>query len=416
MQYYGTLGPACGQVVILEKMFEAGMTGVRMNMSHGNLDENGHWLELLFEAAEQYWDGRERKMTSEDDATYEKKGTSGAFGWSCAAGVTRKPQVLIDLRGPELRLGRLENEFTVVEGELVPMGENALPVPQMLLDYAVTGDHVLLDDGKLEFIVESVIAGDEMIDMAVPEDGLWAEALENRAQKMPQMAVSNGDRYAEDFIWQCKEQGAMRPVKFITTRVLRGGTVKSGKSLAIVGKELPMPTLTESDLKNIGMAAEYGVTGVMQPFVRNKEDLLTVREALRAAGAEHIEIFAKIENLQGVAALEELLPYCDHVVIARGDLGNAMPLWELPRVQKEIAAKCRAAKKPFMVVTQMLDSMHERAVPTRAEVSDIYNAVLDGAASVMLTGETAAGKYPVESMEYLVKTGEEAVKQNHKHK
>ena len=384
MQYYGTLGPACGSAVILEKMFEAGMTGVRMNMSHGNLDENGHWLELLFEAAEQYWIGQERRMAAENGAESEVNGTFRELGWPCANGVTRKPQVLIDLRGPELRLGKLENEFAVEEGNLVLMGENALPVPQMLLDYAVAGDHVLLDDGKLEFVVESVIAGDEMTDMAVPEGSLLEEALKNR------------------------EQGAMRPVKFITTRVLRGGTVKSGKSLAIVGKELPMPTLTESDLKNIGMAAAHGVTGVMQPFVRNKEDLLAVRAALKAAGAEHIEIFAKIENLQGVSALEELLPYCDHVVIARGDLGNAMPLWELPRVQKEISAKCRAAKKPFMVVTQMLDSMHERAVPTRAEVSDIYNAVLDGAASVMLTGETAAGKYPVEAMEYLVRTGEEA--------
>lgn len=351
MQYYGTLGPACGQVEILEKMFEAGMTGVRMNMSHGNLDENGHWLDLLFEAAEQYWAKNE-------------EGT----GWSYGAGVTRKPQVLIDLRGPELRLGKLENEFAVVEGEQVLMGENALPVPQMLLDYAVVGDHVLLDDGKLEFVVESVEAAE-----TAPE-------------------------------------GERKTVKTILTRVLRGGKVKSGKSMAIVGKELPMPTLTDSDLKNIGLAAEYGVTGVMQPFVRNKEDLLTVREALEKAGAAHIEIFAKIENLQGVAALEELLPYCDHVVIARGDLGNAMPLWKLPGVQKEIAAKCRAAGKPFMVVTQMLDSMHERAVPTRAEVLDIYNAALDGAASLMLTGETAAGKFPVESMEYLVKTGEEAGK------
>jgi len=171
-----------------------------------------------------------------------------------------------------------------------------------------------------------------------------------------------------------------------------------------------MPTLTESDLKNIGLASQYGVTGVMQPFVRGKHDLVTLREALVAAGAEQVEIFAKIENLQGVAALDELLPYCDHVVIARGDLGNAMPLWELPRVQKEISEKCRKAGKPFMVVTQMLDSMHERAVPTRAEVSDIYNAVLDGAASVMLTGETAAGKYPVEAMEYLVRTGQEALR------
>ncbi len=339
MQYYGTLGPACGQVEILKKMFEAGMTGVRMNMSHGDLDANGHWLELLFEAAKQ-------------------------------CGV-EKPQVLIDLRGPELRLGKVEKEFAVAEGELVTFGEDGLDVPKMLLDYAVAGDHILLDDGKLEFEVETVS------DSAKTEvDG--------------QMKQDLADNDA------------------IVCRVLRGGVVKSGKSMAIVGKELPMPTLTESDLKNIGLAAQYGVTGVMQPFVRGKYDLVTLREALVAAGAEHVEIFAKIENLQGVAALDELLPYCDHVVIARGDLGNAMPLWKLPKVQKEISAKCRAAGKPFMVVTQMLDSMHERAVPTRAEVSDIFNAVLDGASSVMLTGETAAGKYPVEAMMYLVKTGEEA--------
>lgn len=331
MQYYGTLGPACSRAEILEKMFEAGMTGVRMNMSHGNLDENGHWLTLLSEAA---------KKCHVD-----------------------RPEILIDLRGPELRLGRLESEFMVMEGEMVQMGEHALPVPQMLVDYAEVNDHILLDDGKLEFVVEAVL-----------ED----ETGEN-----------------------VEEVKRLR----LMTRVIRGGMVKSGKSLAVVGKELPMPTLTESDIKNISMAVQYGVTGVMQPFVRNKEDLQTVRAALDAAGAKNVEIFAKIENLQGVASLEELLPYCDHIVIARGDLGNAMPLWELPKVQKEIAAKCRAAKKPFMVVTQMLDSMHERAVPTRAEVLDIYNAVLDGASSLMLTGETAAGKYPVEAMEYLVKTG-----------
>ena len=107
--------------------------------------------------------------------------------------------------------------------------------------------------------------------------------------------------------------------------------------------------------------------------------------------------------------LPEFLPLVDEVVIARGDLGNAMPLWELPRCQKQLSAACRAAGVPFMVVTQMLDSMHTRAVPTRAEVSDIYNAVLDGASSLMLTGETAAGQYPVQAMEYLVRTARTAM-------
>jgi len=322
MQYYGTLGPACCSVDTLVKMFEAGMTGVRLNLSHGNLDENGHWLELLFEAAKQ-----------------------------CNV---KQPQVLIDLQGPELRLGKLENPIYVNVGDQVIFGEGGIQTPKMFLAYAGIGDHLLVDDGKLEFTVIFV-----------------------------------------------------QP-KIIRALVTRGGVIKSGKSLAIVGQELPMPTLTENDRKNIALAAKYGVTGVMLPFVRGKEDLLTLRRALDDAGAGHIEIFAKIENMQGVNALEELLPYCDHVVIARGDLGNAMPLWKLPGVQKDLAFKCRNAGKPFMVVTQMLDSMHERAVPTRAEVLDIYNAVLDGASSLMLTGETAAGKFPVEAMTYLVNTGREA--------
>ena len=139
------------------------------------------------------------------------------------------------------------------------------------------------------------------------------------------------------------------------------------------------------------------------------EDIRTLRRALEQAGAGQIRIFAKIESLAGVQALPEFLPLVDEVVIARGDLGNAMPLWELPRCQKQLSAVCRTAGVPFMVVTQMLDSMCSRAVPTRAEVSDIYNAVADGASSVMLTGETAAGQYPVEAMEYLVRTARTAL-------
>ena len=139
------------------------------------------------------------------------------------------------------------------------------------------------------------------------------------------------------------------------------------------------------------------------------EDIRTLRRALEQAGAGQIRIFAKIENLAGVQTLPEFLPLVDEVVIARGDLGNAMPLWELPRCQKQLSAVCRSAGVPFMVVTQMLDSMCSRAVPTRAEVSDIYNAVSDGASSVMLTGETAAGQYPVEAMEYLVRTARTAL-------
>mgnify|MGYP002535194867 CR=1 FL=1 len=191
--------------------------------------------------------------------------------------------------------------------------------------------------------------------------------------------------------------------------VLRGGVLQSRKSIAAPGLSVPMPTLTSEDLANLRIAASCGVTGVMLPFVRGKQDILALRQALAEAGAPQIRIFAKIENLAGVQALPEFLSLVDEVVIARGDLGNAMPLWELPRCQKQLSAACRAAGVPFMVVTQMLDSMCTRAVPTRAEVSDIYNAVLDGASSLMLTGETAAGQYPVQAMEFLVRTASTAL-------
>lgn len=373
MQYYGTLGPACGDVDILEKMFRTGMTGIRLNLSHGDLEENGHWLELLKEAA----------------------GKCGIV-----------PEILIDLRGPELRIGKIKAKIVLKEGACVRLmtekvrlnsGEDRaamgageaddIPVPEsafiVISQYARPGDHILIDDGKLELALETPQAASGTEDSTE-----WANprAAAEKTLKISSGGLSGG----------------------LPARIIRGGTVKSEKSLAIVGKELPMPTLTENDYRNIAQASKYGVTGVMQPFVRNKEDLMILKEALKAAGAGGIRIFAKIENMQGVNDLEELLPFADHIVIARGDLGNAMPLWELPRIQKHISGVCRRAGKPFMVVTQMLDSMHERAVPTRAEVADIYNAVLDGASSLMLTGETAAGKYPAEAMKYLVNTGREA--------
>ena len=186
--------------------------------------------------------------------------------------------------------------------------------------------------------------------------------------------------------------------------VLRGGVLRGRKSLALPGADLDPPTMTASDVENIRVAASCGVTGVMQPFVRSRRDLETVRRALDENGGANIRLFAKIENQMGLERLPEFLETADEIVIARGDLGNAMPLWELPAAQKRIEAQCRKAGKPFMVVTQMLASMEQNPVPTRAEVSDIFNAVADGAAAVMVTGETAVGKWPVEVIRYLSNT------------
>ena len=316
MDFYGTIGPACAELSMLQQMVRAGMTGLRMNLSHGSLAEHADWLELV------------RK-----------------------AGIRT---LLIDLQGPELRIGRLAAPLTLSEGQQVFLGTGGIPCPACLLDATTPGQKLLLDDGKLLLRVNAV-----------------------------------------DTALHCT--------------VLRGGVLQSRKSIAAPGLSVPMPTLTSEDLANLRIAASCGVTGVMLPFVRGKQDILALRQALAEAGAPQIHIFAKIENLAGVQALPEFLSLVDEVVIARGDLGNAIPLWELPRCQKQLSAACRAAGVPFMVVTQMLDSMCTRAVPTRAEVSDIYNAVLDGASSLMLTGETAAGQYPVQAMEFLVRTANTAL-------
>ena len=240
--------------------------------------------------------------------------------------------------------------MTLNEGEVLELGGKGIPLPDIAIPALLPGQEVLLDDGKLLLRVTEQT-----------ETGAVAE-------------------------------------------VLRGGVLRGRKSLALPGADLEPPTMTASDVENIRIAASCGVTGVMQPFVRSRRDLETVRQALDENGGANIRLFAKIENQTGLERLPEFLETADEIVIARGDLGNAMPLWELPAAQKRIEAQCRKAGKPFMVVTQMLASMEQNPVPTRAEVSDIFNAVADGAAAVMVTGETAVGKWPVEVIRYLSNT------------
>lgn len=327
---YGTIGPACQSVDTLVHLFEEGMTGIRLNLSHTSLEEASGWIANIHEAYGRFGEGAE---------------------------------ILMDLQGPELRIGKMSTERMLEVGDglsLVAEGENNLfdpteiPVPEIVLSHLQSGQEVLLDDGRILLKTEEIFR---------TRNGCVAEVV-----------------------------------------VARGGKLTGRKSIALPGVDIHPPTLTESDLCNIKAAKRFGITGVMLPFVRNPEDLKNLKQALIKENAAEIRIFAKIENMEGVEQLSELMPYCDEIVIARGDLGNAVALWELPVVQECIARKCRAAEKSFMVVTQMLASMEHCAVPTRAEVSDIYRAVAEGAASVMLTGETASGEYPVEAMHYMVQT------------
>ena len=189
--------------------------------------------------------------------------------------------------------------------------------------------------------------------------------------------------------------------------MVRGGRLTGRKSIKVPGADIRLPAMTKADRQNVRDALGCGVTGIMQPFVRSREDLEEVRGVLAENGVQKLQLVAKIENRAGMDQLAELLPACDAVCIARGDLGNDMDLWQLPAAQKQIAAVCRAAGKYFMTATQMLSSMEQSAVPTRAEVNDIFNTVADGASGVMVTGETAVGRYPVEVIRYLAKTAAE---------
>ena len=298
-------------------MFRAGMTAARLNLSHASLAESAPLLDAFHRAAE-------------------------------AEGVT--PRLVIDLAGPELRVGALREALPLPEGGTVRLGDGGVPVPESVLHEARAGDRISLDDSALLLRVTE------------------------------------------------RQAGAL------LCAVERGGTLQSRKSLAVLDRELDAPALTARDRASLRDAGRFGVTDVLQPFVRGAADVRAVRAALRENGLGAVRVMAKIENRRGVERLDEILAAADEICIARGDLGNAIPLWELPRLQKELSRRCVAAGVPFCVATQLLWSMQERAVPTRAEVLDIYNAVLDGASGLMLTGETAVGRYPAEAMEYLVRT------------
>lgn len=323
VKIFGTLGPACQDVETLKQMLREGMDGIRLNLSHTTLEEASPQIEAFHSAAN-------------------------------ACGL--QAELLIDLQGPELRIGVLATPILLNEGETIRLHQIPFPsAVQAALKECPCGQKILLDDGKL----------------------LLTKTKASEAST-------------------------------VQLRVLRGGQLESRKSIALPGLCIQMPALTEQDLAQLRQAKKYGVSAVMQPFVRSREDLVEVRHALKQVGCDSIRLLAKVENQAGMEQLAELIPYCDEIVIARGDLGNSMELWELPAAQKRIAQACRAARRDFMVVTQMLDSMTHSPVPTRAEVCDIFNAVQDGASSVMVTGETAAGEYPVFAIRYLSKTVHEA--------
>ena len=195
--------------------------------------------------------------------------------------------------------------------------------------------------------------------------------------------------------------------------VENGGALSANKSINIPGVHIHLPALTEKDVSDIRFGVENDFDFIAASFVRRAADVQAVREVLDRFGGQEVRIIAKIENQEGVDNIDEILEAADGIMVARGDLGVEIPAAKVPILQKQIIRKGLQAGKPVITATQMLDSMMRNPRPTRAEVSDVANAVFDGTSCVMLSGETAGGKYPLEALTAMVNIVEEAEQSIH---
>lgn len=268
--------------------------------------------------------------------------------------VSDRIAILIDTKGPEVRLTAMESGvgFAVKEGEEITIG-NDTTAPSRLgllqtncssfVNDVPVGAEVLIDDGSI---------GLKVID---------------------------------------KDSDALKCL------VMNDGAIKGKKSVNVPGVHISLPALTEKDKIFLDWAIDADIDFIAHSFVRNKEDLIEIQEILNRRES-HLKIISKIENQQGIDNLDEILTHCYGVMIARGDLGVEIAAEKIPLIQKKLIQRCRERKKPVIVATQMLHSMIENPRPTRAEVSDVANAILQSTDAIMLSGETASGKYPVEAV------------------
>lgn len=324
-----TLGPASRDPNTIRALIEAGVDVVRLNASHGTIEQRSDDLETI------------RAIAGQTD---------------------HRIAVLMDLGGPKIRLGpipgdqvecRLGDEFTLVNDRTTDDPHQLTCTYRTLANDLTIGDVVLFADGAVAMEVTRASNGEAGLVVTLP------------------------------------------------------GPLKSHQGVNLPGTDLKVKALTEKDLRDLDWASSHPVEYIGLSFVREAADVIWLRQELKTRGIR-ARIVAKIEKPQAVAHLEEILAVADAAMVARGDLGVEMDVARVPAIQKQVIAACHRARIPVITATQMLTSMESSNRPTRAEASDVFNAVLDGSDAVMLSGETAVGSYPVETVSMMSRIAAEA--------
>lgn len=324
-----TIGPASENVETLKSMMLAGMNVARLNFSHGTHEDHGRRMAAIRQAA---------------------------------AEIGKNIAIMLDTKGPEIRLKTFANppvflekdqRFTLTTRDLV--GDNTIvSVTYMDLPKDVQpGSRVAVADGLIEMEVEVVDGQD------------------------------------------------------VHCRVINGGQLSNQKGVNLPGVIVNLPSITDRDKADIRFGLEQRVDFIAASFIRKASDVLAIRQIVEEYGAD-VDIIAKIESSQGVDNLDEIINVADGIMVARGDLGVEIPAEEVPVLQKTMIERCNLAGKPVITATQMLESMTQNPRPTRAEASDVANAIFDGSDAIMLSGETAAGKYPVQTVETMARIAQRA--------
>jgi pyruvate kinase len=324
-----TIGPVTSSPEMLRAIIEAGATTLRLNFSHGTHADHQRNIRLIRQTA------------------FE---------------LNQPVAILQDLQGPKIRLGKFENgsivvnkgdRFTLTNRPVVGNEEISCVTYDYLADEVPLSAKILLDDGRVEMVVEEI------------------------------------DRDKGD----------------LHCRVTVGGKLSNSKGVNFPGVYLSVKAMTDKDKEDLIFGLDQGVDWIALSFVRNPQDIMEIKELISNAG-KHIPVIAKIEKHEAIEQMEAVLALCDGVMVARGDLGVELPAEDVPVLQKRLIATANRLGIPIITATQMLDSMVSNPRPTRAEVSDVANAILDGTDAVMLSNETAVGNYPVEAVATMARIAE----------